>query len=162
MRVATMWFRSLVVLIGILVAPLASAQQGTACGQIASISGTAGGAGDTDGIPGIFFPGDTVTITATLGTATAATFRIVGNSTGIPGLAGPAAVPATLTYTVTGGLPAGSIGIGYYIDTANGTVNITASCVNVPIQVPTTSNWVLAAMALLLAGSTALYLRRRR
>lgn len=162
MRAATMWFRSAVVLMGILVAPLASAQPATACGQMSAISGAAAGAGATNGITGIFLPGDSVTIAATLGTATAATFRIVGEPAGVVTLAGPAAVPGTLSYTVTGPLLPPAIGIGYYIDTANGTVNITASCVNVPIQVPTTSNWALAVIALLLAGSTALYLRRRR
>jgi hypothetical protein len=163
MRVASTGFRSALALTLMLFAPLGWGQPApSACQQISSLSGTAPGAGSTNGVVGVFAPGDTVTITATLGTATAATFRIVGNSTGSPGLAGPAAVPATLTYTVTGPLPAGSIGIGYFIDTADGSVVIAASCVNVPIVIPTTSNGVLAAIALLLAASTALYLRRRR
>jgi hypothetical protein len=142
--------------------PLAQAQQaGTACQAIQSISGTASGTGATNGIPGIFLPGDTITISAALGTATAGVFRITGNFTGVPTLAGPANAPATLTYSVVGPLPPGSIGVGYFVDSANGTLIITASCTNVPFQIPATSTWGLAALALLIGGSTLLYLRRR-
>jgi len=162
MRNVSTGFRSAFVLALLMAAPLAWGQQGqNSCQLMSSISGIASGAGATNGIGGTFANGDSVTITATLGTATAATFRIVGDPSGTVTLAGPAGVPATLTYTVTV-LPVGAIGIGYLIDTANGTVNISASCTNVPIFVPTTSGGVLTAMALLLAASAALYLRRRR
>ncbi len=136
---------------------------GNACQNMSLISGTATTTGDTNGIPGVFFPGDTITISGALGTATAASFHIAGNSTGIPILAGPANAPVTLTYTVPGsGLPPGSIGVGWYVDSTNGTLVITASCVNVPpAPVPTMSSWGLAVLALMLAGSTLLYLRRR-
>lgn len=125
----------------------------TPCGAFSSISGVAAGAGATNGIPGTFTVGDTVQIGATFGTADAATFRIVGNSAGSVTLAGPLAVPGTLSYTVTGPLPAGSIGIGWFIDTANGTVNIAASCSNTT-SVPTLSEWnvLLLVLALLTAG----------
>jgi hypothetical protein len=139
-----------------------SALAQSACAAISSISGVAAGAGATNGIPGTFLPGDTVQIAATFGTADAATFRIVGNSTGSPTLAGPIAVPGTLSYSVTGPLPAGSIGIGYFIDTANGTVNIAASCTNAT-SVPTLAEWnvVLLALALLTAGWAVIRRRMR-
>ncbi len=125
----------------------------SSCGLISSISGVAAGAGATNGIAGTYLPGDTVHIAATFGTADAATFRIVGDPAGTVTLAGPLAVPGSLSFTVTGPLPAGAIGIGYFINTANGTVNIAASCSNTT-AVPTLSEWseLLLVLALLAAG----------
>jgi hypothetical protein len=138
----------------------------TDCQAISSISGTYPGTGATNGQVGTFAPGDFVTISATLGTATTATYRIVDNASGAPSstLAGPSGVPGSLSYTVTGPLPAGSIGIGFFIDSANGTVNIAASCSGAVGVVPTLSQWNLVALAVLaaLAGLGALRLRRSR
>lgn len=138
----------------------------TDCQAISSISGSYTGTGATNGHIGTFAPGDFVTISATLGTATAASYRIVDNSTGSPTstLAGPSGVPGSLSYTVTGPLPAGAIGIGFYIDSANGSVNIAASCGGAAGPVPTLSQWNLVVLALLtaLAGLGALGLSRRR
>jgi len=135
------------------------------CLAISSISGNYPGTGATNGRVGAFAPGDFVTISATLGTATAATYRIVDNGSGLPTstLAGPSAVPGSLSYSVTGPLPAGAQGIGFFIDSANGTVNIAASCSAAVGAVPTLSQWNLAALALLtaLAGLGALGLTRR-
>jgi hypothetical protein len=59
---------------------------------------------------------------------------MVGNSSGMIILAGPAQVPTTLTYTVPeSGLPVGSAGVGYYIfQSDEGLINIEASCTAAP------------------------------
>jgi hypothetical protein len=131
------------------------------CTQIASLTANGLVAGATNGIVGTPPPGLGITMTASLGTATAGTFRIVGDPAGTVTYAGPKAIPGTLTYTTTGSLPPGAIGVGFFIDTATGgTVNITAACS--AVQVPTTSQNALIAMAaLLLAIGTAVLYRRR-
>jgi hypothetical protein len=131
------------------------------CGQIASLTANGLVAGNTNGIFGILRAGETVTMAATLGTATAGTFRIVGDPAGAVTLAGPASIPGTLTYGGTGGFPPGAVGVGYFIDTATGgNVNIRASCA--AGAVPTTSQTTLMAMAalLLILGVGVLYRRR--
>lgn len=121
------------VCVGLLASPSNTAVAASAdCQNVSAISGLYAGTGSTNGIPGSFAPGDTVTITVTLGAATTGSFRIVGNSTGSVTLAGPTSIPGTLTYTVTGTLPVGSIGIGFYIDAADGSVNVSASCTDAP------------------------------
>lgn len=55
----------------------------------------------------------------------AATFRIVGDSSGATTLAGPATAPATLTFTVGATAPGG---VGYYFDSASGIESLDASC----------------------------------
>lgn len=110
-----------------LVSPAPALAASADCGQIPSISGTYG-SGDTNGWIGTFAPGDYVVMTVTLGTATTGSFRIVGSPAGTPTLAGPSPIPGTLSYTVTGPLPPGSIGIGFFIDSADGTVNVAVSC----------------------------------
>jgi hypothetical protein len=97
------------------------------CDYMTYLSGTYN-SGENDGIPGPFNTGDVVIISVSLGSATSGTFRIVGDPAGSITLAGPQSIPGTLTYTVTGALPAGSSGIGVNIDSANGTVNVTAAC----------------------------------
>jgi hypothetical protein len=133
------------------------------CAQIASLTASGLAAGATNGIVGIPPAGQQVTMTATLGTASAGTFRIVGDPAGTVTFAGPTAIPGTLGYATTGTLPAGAIGVGYFIDTAvGGTVNVTASCG--AIQVPTMSQWglMLTSAILLALGGAALLRRRRR
>jgi hypothetical protein len=99
------------------------------CANFSSIvSGSFSGAGFTNGEFGSFAPGDLITISASLGTATTGTFRIVGDPSGAVTLGGPAGLPGVLTYAVTGPLPSGSAGIGYFIDTADGSGTISASC----------------------------------
>jgi hypothetical protein len=107
--------------------------------------------GSTNGEVATFNAGDYVTISATLGTATSGTFAIVSNATGTPVLSGPRSIPGTLNYLVTGPLPPGSIGIGYFIDSATGgTVNISSTSCGPEPAVPTTSRVGLFAMALVL------------
>ncbi|MBN1967162.1 MAG: hypothetical protein JW910_21085 [Anaerolineae bacterium] len=98
-----------------------------ACSNYAMMSGTYDALMFTNGMFGPFEAGETYTISATLGTATAATIRLVGDPGGVVTLAGPAAVPVTFTYTMPEtGQPGG---IGFYIDATNGTVEIVAGCV---------------------------------
>lgn len=119
--------------------------------------------GSTNGEVGTFNAGDYVTISATLGTATSGTFTIVSNDTGTPVLAGPRSIPGTLNYLVTGPLPPGSIGIGYFIDSATGgTVNISATSCGLEPTVPTTSRVGLFVMASLLFLIGLLAARRSR
>jgi hypothetical protein len=107
--------------------------------------------GSTNGEVATFNVGDYVTISAALGTATSGSFAIVSNATGTPVLSGPRSIPGTLNYLVTGPLPPGSIGIGYFIDSATGgTVNISATSCGPEPNVPTTSRVGLFAMALVL------------
>jgi hypothetical protein len=100
--------------------------------------------GDTDGRYGPFAEGIyTFTVTATGGSVT---FRIVGDSTGSPTLAGPFTTPATVSISI-GEQP--KPGMGYYIDSVNPgpqsevvTVTVAVSCgtagcdaqVNIPPQ----------------------------
>lgn len=166
MTLARSPFSSAFRLVAVLLAAVASGAalaQSAACLQIPQISGTASGAGATSGIPGVFSPGERVTISATLGTATAATYRIVGEPAGAVTLAGPANVPGSLSYTVTGPLPPPSIGIGWFLDTTNGTVNITATCALAPVEpVPTLSTYGLVATMLLLVAFAGWRTRRVR
>lgn len=91
---------------------------------------------------------------------------IVGNSTGTPVLAGPLTGAGTLSYTVNGPLPAGSIGIGYYVTSTtpqDGTVTVAISCADAPKIVPA---WGplgagLATVAAAMIGALALRRRRR-
>jgi len=122
--------------------------------------------GSTNGIVGAFAPGDRVTLTVTLGTATSSSVSIVGNSTGTPVLAGPLVGAGSISYVATNALPAGSIGIGYFVNSttpAQSTVNVAMACADgpppvVPVWAPVTG--VLAALALF--GLGAARLRRRR
>jgi hypothetical protein len=123
---------SALVFAGLLATPSSTAMAASAeCDLVSLISGTYG-SGATDGILGAFAAGDTITIKVTLLTATSGAFRIVGNDAGSVTLAGPSSVPGTLTYTVTGSLPVGSIGVGFFIDAADGTVSVEASCTDAP------------------------------
>jgi hypothetical protein len=121
----------LVVTLFVVQPPRAAHALSAECGFIPFIGGTYS-AGGTNGIVGPFASGDHVTITVTFGTATAATFSIVGSGLGTPVLAGPSNAPGKLSYTVTGALPPGSLGIGFFIHSANGTVNVTATCGDAP------------------------------
>src|SRR5665213_1110374 len=107
------------------IAPGAAAQQLTPCSAYSLIvDGSVDAAGENNGT-GPIFPGQTVTITLTAGTATSATWNIVGNATGVPVLAGPGGLGSTLTYTEP---VDGTLGVGYFITAINGTALITASC----------------------------------
>lgn len=132
------------------------------CPLTSNLSATGLTAPTTNGNFGTLNAGAVVTMTTTLGTATTGTFRIVGDPGGVVTLAGPATIPSTLTYVGTGTLPAGSVGVGYYIDTSNGTVNITASCAYSSEPVPTLSTYALFATMLLLATFAVWRLRRVR
>jgi len=97
-----------------------------ACAAIhaGAISGVAG-AGGTNGFSGRANPGETLTVRVTLSTATFATFTL--NYAGSAGaiLAGPATAPHSLSFTVGATPPSG---LGWYIQSANGSVNVTADC----------------------------------
>jgi hypothetical protein len=95
------------------------------CASIAGISGVYN-SGDTNGTFGTINAGEVVSVTISLGTATTGSFRIVGDPAGAITLGGPGAIPGTLTFSGT--LPSGAVGIGFFIDSANGTVIVTASC----------------------------------
>lgn len=92
----------------------AQAAASAVCQSANSFPVYTGATGLTAGIGSTaFVTGDRVSITVELGTATSSSVAIVGNSTGTPVLAGPLTGAGTLSYTVNGPLPAGSIGIGY-------------------------------------------------
>jgi hypothetical protein len=127
---------ALIVTVAVLAAPIktparAQGDSSDVCGDFSGLSGTIFVIhGTTYGITGTPNPGDTFTLVFTLGTSHAASVAMVGNGLGSPVLAGPASVPTTLTYTVPAeGLPAGSIGVGFYFVTGDeGSINIEASC----------------------------------
>jgi LPXTG-motif cell wall-anchored protein len=96
-----------------------------------------------------------------LGTAIGGSFRIVGDPGGTITLAGPSAIPGTLRWNGTP-LPPGSLGIGYFIDTATGgTVNLTASCTLQSIPSLSENMLMLLGGMLLLAGGAVVLARRR-
>ena len=80
----------------------------------------------TEGALGTVAVGEVYTISVT-GSGTG-TFRMVADPSGTITLAGPASVPATLTYTVNTAAPQQSQGVGYYFDSLSGTVTVNASC----------------------------------
>jgi hypothetical protein len=140
--------------------------QGThdACAQIQGgfLNQTGLTAGSTNGITGgTIGVGEIVTMTATLGTATGGTFRIVGDPAGTVTVAGPSPIPGTLKWS-GGPIPPPAIGIGYYIDTATGgTVNITASCSLQQIPTLSENMLIVTAAGLLLLGVLVIAARRR-
>ena len=133
------------------------------CAQLARTAPQTGAvAGTTDGVFGSFAPGDVITLTVGLGTATSSSVTIVGDSDGDPFLAGPLIGPGSISYTVTGPLPAGAVGIGYYVNSTtpqNGTVNVQIACQDTPRVVPTWSPFA-AGITITLLGLAGW--RRRR
>lgn len=102
---------------------------GGTCQSFSQISGTVtAAAGLTNGIVGPVQVGETYVVSvAGPGTGT---FRIVGDPAGMVTYAGPANVPASLSYTVaTATPPVGAVGVGYFFTAGAGTVTITASLV---------------------------------
>jgi hypothetical protein len=101
------------------------------CADFSGLSGTyAAFTGSTNVRVGTPSPGDVFKLEFTPGTGTNVTVRMVGNPAGTVTLAGPANIPVAFTYVVPqSGLPAGSVGIGFYFDSGNeGSVNVSASC----------------------------------
>lgn len=142
-------------------APLPPSDPTDVCSELHSLSANGLVAGETNGDFGGLGAGEVVTMTATLGTATSGAFRIVGDPTGTNTLAGPSGIPGTLTFTSNGTLPGTSVGVGWFVDAANGgTVNIAVSCVATAI--PTTSPSALLIMAACLALGGLVVLFRRR
>jgi hypothetical protein len=103
------------------------------CADFSSLSGPRIGA-RIDGVSGTFEPGDFVTITITPIGNTTGTWRIINNGFGSVTFAGPASIPGTLTFLVTGPLPIGSDGIGFYVDSVGGdeTYDVNATCTDAP------------------------------
>lgn len=120
----------------------------TVCTNFSAISFTGAVApGDTNGIPGTPQVGEIYTITVS-GPGTGS-FRLVGDSTGATTYAGPASVPATLSYTITGSTVL-SEGVGFYFDAGSGNVTLTAACV-ATAATPALGAWGIVGLASLLA-----------
>lgn len=132
------------------------------CTSFPLISGTiVAAAGATAGIVGLPGVGEIYQISVT-GPGTG-TFRIVGDAAGAVTYAGPANVPATLSYTVTSStLPVGAIGVGYFFSAGAGNVTIAASCSRA--AVPGLGAWGSGLLGLLVAlgGLAGVALVRRR
>jgi hypothetical protein len=164
-------FASVSMLSSLLVlAPTALAQEGpptTTCAAYA-LDEVIGNAGDTNGYYPTVSAGDVFTFTMapqSPGAATAASWRIVSDGSGDPSstLAGGGTVSSTLTYTVTA---PGNMGVGFYVDSINGTARITGSCspsgrTVAATAVPTLSEWGLILTGVMLAGIGFAALRRR-
>ena len=138
------------------------APAGGPCQNFSLLSGTVtAAAGLTSGIVGPVQVGETYQVSvAGPGTGT---FRIVGDPAGAVTYAGPANVPASLSYTVnTATPPAGAVGVGYFFTAGAGTVTITASCARGGI--PTLDTWSRALLGLLVAlgGVAGVAFMRRR
>lgn len=130
----------------------ASPALSSVCTSFATLSTTTtAGANLTNGNFGTPEPGETYLLSVS-GPGTGS-FRMVGDPGGTVTYAGPAAVPGTISYTVTNPTPpVGASGIGFYFDSGAGTVTITASCSAIPLApTPTISVWGMAILALLLA-----------
>ena len=151
----------LAVVLGLSVQSGAQAQQSpaTVCANYSQLSGTYHQNGPNGNGP---LPvGAVITVTATLGTATSATFEII-NINAVP-VAGPASVPGTLTHTVTSA--ESTNGIGFDIPSATpadgGTVNIAASCSIPTATAPALSPFGLFVWGLLLLGLGGILARRK-
>ncbi|MEI2650852.1 MAG: IPTL-CTERM sorting domain-containing protein [Microthrixaceae bacterium] len=123
-------------------------------------------AGDTNGT---FLPvnvGDVFTFTITAGSATAASWRIVNDDSGAPGstLVGGGTISGSLIYTVA--VAAGGTGIGFYVDSINGTATIQGRCSpGSPVataSIPTLSEWGMIILSVILGIATLLRLRGRQ
>ena len=135
---------------------------GGVCSQFPALSATVtAAAGLTNGIIGVPGAGEVYTISvAGPGTGT---FRIVGDPAGAVTYAGPANVPATLSYAVPSSTPpAGAVGVGYFFTAGAGTVTITASCT--PGAIPSMGAWGrnLLGVLVLLGGLAGVAFMRRR
>ncbi|TXH33312.1 MAG: IPTL-CTERM sorting domain-containing protein [Burkholderiaceae bacterium] len=135
------------------------------CGNYA-LNSAVGAAGDSDGRFFAVAAGDSFTLTLTPGTATSASWRIVSDDSGSPTstLVGGGTLPGSLSYTASVANPA--TGVGFYIDSINGTATVTGSCRNLgaltPTGVPTLSEWGLLLSSAGLAMASLVLLRRRR
>lgn len=135
---------------------------GGTCQAFSQISGTVtAAAGLTNGIVGPVQAGETYVVSvAGPGTGT---FRIVGDPAGMVTYAGPANVPASLSYTVaTATPPMGAVGVGYFFTAGAGTVTITASCSRGGIPSLDARGRALLGLLLALGGVAGVaYMRRR-
>ena len=133
---------------------------GTNCQQL-NFPPTSATTGSTSGVLGSFAPGDHVTLTVALITATTSSVGIVGSPAGTPVLAGPLIGAGSISYDVTGPLPAGAGGIGFFVNSvspSDTTITVSMSCTEgVPVWPPVM--FALAAVTMLGAG--VLSLRRR-
>ena len=115
-------------LIGFMIVPtrIQAAGLSPVCALIhsGSINGN-GGAGSFAGFTGTANRGETLTVRVALGSATSATFTLNSGPSAGAVLSGPAAAPRTLSFTVGSTPPSG---LGWYIQSANGSVNVTADC----------------------------------
>ena len=135
---------------------------GGTCQNFSQISTTVtAAAGVTNGIVGPVQVGETYVVSvAGPGTGT---FRIVGDPAGMVTYAGPANVPASLSYTVaTATPPMGAVGVGYFFTAGAGTVTITASCSRGGIPSLDARGRALLGLLLALGGVAGVaYMRRR-
>ena len=161
------FFRKTAFMALISVASFAGAQEGpsSSCATFA-LNDTISNPSATKGNYLAVAVGDTFTFTMTPGTASSASWRIVNDGSGLPAstLTAGGTVSNTLTYTVT--VANVGVGVGYYVDSINGTATLTASCrsgsaINAT-AVPTLSEWGLLLTGAALALASAVAMRRRR
>ena len=132
-----------------------------------SLNSAVSTAGNTSGNFPAVNVGDVFTFTITAGTATAASWRIVSDETGNPAstLVAGGTVSGSLIYTVTVAAPGGT-GIGFYVDSIDGTATIQASCSpGTPVSaapIPTLSEWGMIMLSAILGITAILRLRRRQ
>lgn len=130
----------------------AAPQASALCAAFPAISRTiTAGAGATNGQFGTPAVGETYTLSVS-GPGTGV-FRLVGDPAGAVTYAGPANVPASISYTVTNATPpVGAVGMGYYFDSGSGSVTITATCALAPVPTTNTLGGALLGMLLVLCG----------
>lgn len=112
----------------------------TGCTGINLFTTTAYTAGATNGSLSPFNDGDHITLTVSLNTATDSSVSLVGSASGTPVLAGPVIGAGSVSYDVTNPLPAGSNGIGFFVNSVtppSSLVNVTLTCTEgVPVWPP--------------------------
>jgi hypothetical protein len=136
-----------------------AAQASALCTAFPAISTTTtAGAGVTNGQFGAPAVGEIYTLNVT-GPGTGA-FRLVGDPGGTVTYAGPANVPASISYTVVSATPpAGAAGMGFYFDSGSGTVTITATCaVAPPASIPASNAFGKLLLGMLLALGGGLWI----
>ena len=120
------------------------------CNSFSGISRTfTAVAGATNGIPGTPLVGETYVVSVS--GPGSGSFRIVGDSGGVITYAGPASVPASLSFTVTVPPSPTAEGVGFYFDSGSGSVTLVASCTAAATAAPAIGMWGMAALCALLA-----------
>lgn len=134
----------------------------TPCTEISSISGDydLGEGNYTNGIFGTPQAGERFRFT--FSGAGSGSFRIVGDPGGVVTLAGPTAAPGTLVYTAGTTFPSNAVGVGFFFDSGQGIVTLSASCLANARPAPALGAPALALLGGLIALAGACLARRRR